>query len=172
MPKKDVERPWMVYKKKDGSTDRIFEPGWAGALGDDELDRLQKALAADPDLARVWGWRPSMKRRAAVAIERVAANGDPENIAYNRKLVRQFSKKVQEDNEGDFPKVKQSIPPAQPRPGRPRIQSWESELLRMAASGMGCKSIAKALQDQGVKISHATVASRLREFRGTQRRAS
>jgi hypothetical protein len=172
MAKKEVQRPWMVYKQKNGAQDRIMEPGWAGELGQDELARLQKALMNDPDLARVWGWRPSMKRRAAVAIERVASNRDPSNIAHNRKLVRERSRRPQEDNESDSPKVKQSGTPAQARPGRPRIESWESELLRMAASGMGVKAIAKALKEQGVQISHATVANRLREFRGPQRRAS
>jgi hypothetical protein len=36
----------------------------------------------------------------------------------------------------------------------------------MAASGMGVKAISKALRGQGVEISHATVASRLRELKG------
>jgi hypothetical protein len=36
----------------------------------------------------------------------------------------------------------------------------------MAASGMGVKSIAKALQAQGVKISGPTVAARLKELWG------
>jgi hypothetical protein len=166
---KDVERPWTVYKQKNGAQDRIMEPGWAGQLGRDELERLQQALATDPDLARVWGWRPSMRRRAAAAVERVAANGDPENIAHNRKLVREFSRKPKEDTEDDSPKVKESLPPAQPRPGRPRIESWESELLRMASAGMGCKAIARVLQSEGVAISHATVANRLRELKGQLR---
>jgi DNA-binding NarL/FixJ family response regulator len=172
MPKKDVERPWTLYKKADGSTDKLYQPGWAGSLGEDELERLQKVLAADPDLARVWGWRPSMKRRAVAAIERVAYDGSPDDIAHNRKLVRQFSKKAKEGDEAAPSKVKQPITQPPARPGRPRIESWESELLRMAASGMGVKAIAKALKSQGVQISHATVANRLREFRGPQRRAS
>jgi hypothetical protein len=36
----------------------------------------------------------------------------------------------------------------------------------MAASGIGVKSIAKALRGQGVEISHTTVAARLRELKG------
>jgi hypothetical protein len=37
---------------------------------------------------------------------------------------------------------------------------------------MGVKAIAKALKGLGVEISHSTVANRLREFRGSQRKAS
>jgi hypothetical protein len=132
----EIERPWMVYKKKDGRVDKLFQPGWAGQLGQDELERLQQALLADADLSRVWGWRPAMERRATVASERVAYNGAPDDIAHNRKLVREFSRKPKEDNEGDSPKVKQSITPPPGRPGRPRIETWESELLRIASSGM------------------------------------
>jgi DNA-binding NarL/FixJ family response regulator len=166
---KDVERPWTVYKQKNGAQDRIMEPGWAGQLGRDELERLQQALATDPDLARVWGWRPSMKRRATAAIERVAVYGSPDDIALNRKLVREFSRTAQQGNERDSLKVKQSTAPAPARPGRRRIETWESELLRMASAGMGCKAIAKSLQGQGVAISHATVANRLRELKGQLR---
>jgi hypothetical protein len=168
----EVQRPWMLYKKPNGSTDRIFEPGWAGELGQDELERLQQALFTDPDLARVWGFRPSLKRRAVAAVERVAAWGAPDDIALNRRLVREFNKQAEQGNESGDLKVKQLPAQAPARPGRPRIESWESELIRMAASGMGCKSIAKALQAQGVKISHATVANRLRELKGQLRRAS
>jgi hypothetical protein len=162
-------RPWDIYKCKDGSRDRIMEPGWAGTLGDDELERLQQALSADSDLARVWGWRPAMKRRAAVAIQRVAMDGSPDDVPLNRRLVREFSKKPQQGNEGGPAKVKQSTAPASARPGRRRIETWESELLRLAATGLGCKSIAKELQGQGVAISYATVANRLRELKGQLR---
>jgi hypothetical protein len=171
MPREEI-RPWSLYKKPNGDVDKLYEPGWAGVLGDDELERLQQALMHDPDLARVWGWRPSMRRRAAVAVARVAYHGSPDDIAHNRKLVREFSKKVKEDSKDDPPKVKQFDTPAPARPGRPRIESWESELIKMAASGMGVKTIAKALKAKGVKISHATVASRLRELEGPHRRAS
>jgi hypothetical protein len=162
-------RPWDIYRKSDGRIDKLYQPGWAGALDDEEVDRLQQALSTDPDLARVGGWRPAMKRRAAVAIERVAMYGSPDDIALNRKLVREFSKKAQQGNERDSLKVKQSTASASARLGRPRIETWESELLRMASTGLGCKAIAKSLQGQEVKISHATVANRLRELKGQLR---
>jgi hypothetical protein len=39
-------------------------------------------------------------------------------------------------------------------------------MLRLAGTGMGVKTIAKKLQAGGVQISHATVATRLKELRG------
>ena len=110
---REAQKPWMVYKKSDGSRDKLYEPGFAGTLDDGEVERLQEALAKDPDLAYWWGWRPKMKRRAATAVERVAAHGDPDNRSHNAKLVREFSKKAQQSNESDSAKVKQSIGPAQ-----------------------------------------------------------
>jgi hypothetical protein len=163
---REVARPWTVYKKSDGSRDQIYEPGWAGTLDDDEVERLQNALTNDADLARWWGWRPSMKRRSLAAIERAAAYGDPDNRAHNVMLVREFFRRPKEGSESDSAKVKQSVGQAPARPGRRRIETWESDLLRMASSGMGVKTIAKALRGQGVEISHATVANRLRELQG------
>jgi hypothetical protein len=167
LPKpKEQTRLWMVYKKSDGSRDKLFIPGWAGELTEEETLRLQEALLADGQLAYSWGWRPGMKRRAITAIERVAMFGDPDNRSANVRLVREFSKKAQEGSESSPAKVKQPVVLAQARPGRRRIETWESELLRMAASGMGVKAIAKALQGRGVEISHATVANRLMELKG------
>jgi hypothetical protein len=50
--------------------------------------------------------------------------------------------------------------------GRPRIESWESEMLKLASAGVGVKGIAKRLRDSGLKISHMPVARRLKELRG------
>jgi hypothetical protein len=160
-------KPWMAYRKPDGSRDKLYEPGWPGELTPEELERLQDALTKDPDLARWWAWRPTMRRRAAAAIERVACYGDPESRQHNVKLVREFSRRATEGNESDSAKVKKS---ANPVPhvsiGRKRVESWESDLLRMAASGMGVKAIARVLRGQGLEISHTTVATRLRELKG------
>jgi hypothetical protein len=166
----EIERPWMLYRKPDGSLDKIFQPGWAGELDSSELSRLQQALTTDPDLARVWGWRPSMKRRAAVAIERVAYLGAPDDIALNRRLVREFSRKPKEDHETPPSCVKKAPTPVQPRLGRRKIESWESEMLRLVASGLGVHKIAKALKSQyGVTISGPTVSVRIRELQGQLR---
>jgi hypothetical protein len=167
---KEIERPWTLYKKADGSQDKLFEPGWAGELDSAELERLQQTLATDPDLARVWGWRPSMKRRAAVAIERVAYSGAPDDIALNRRLVREAGRRPKEDDESPSPCVKKVSTPAHPRLGRHKVESWESEMLRLAASGLGVHKIAKALKAQyGVSISGPTVSARLRELQGQLR---
>lgn len=161
------DKPWHQYRRE--PQHRLLEPGWPGSVGDDELVYIQERLKSDDSLSYWWGFRPGMKRRSAAAIERVAMHGDPDNRSHNVKLVREFSRRAQEGNEGDSPKVKQSINPAPARPGRSRIESWESELLRMASLGMGLKSIAKALRGQGVQISHTTVATRLRELQGQLR---
>src|SRR5918996_5174749 len=90
LPKpKDESKPWDVYKNPDGSKNKLYQPGWPGELTPEETERLQQALATDPDLAFWWGWRPGMKRRAVAAIERVAMYGDPENRSHNVKLVRE-----------------------------------------------------------------------------------
>jgi hypothetical protein len=161
------EKPWLVYHKPDGSRDKLYEPGWAGESNSEELASLQEALEKDLDLAWWWGWRRGMKRRAVAAIERVAANGDPENRAANVKLVREFSRKAQASHESASPCVKKSDSPSPPRMGRRRVESWESEMLRLARTGLGVHKIAKELQAQyGVKISGPTVSARLRELKG------
>jgi hypothetical protein len=101
-----AEKPWMVYKHKDGSRDKLYEPGWAGELIPEEIERLQQALTRDPDLSYWWGWRPGMRRRAAVAIERVACYGDPESRSVNVALVREFSRRPKLGDECDSAKVK------------------------------------------------------------------
>jgi hypothetical protein len=163
---KEAERPWMLYRKPDGSREKLYEPGWAGVLNDDEVERLQNALAKDSDLAYWWGWRPSTRRRSVSAIMRVAMSGNPDNRGHNVGLVRAASRRPTAGDESPSPKVKKDTAPLNPRLGRPHIESWESELLRMASLGMGLKSIAKALRGQGVQISHTTVATRLRELKG------
>jgi hypothetical protein len=167
---REAEKPWMLYKKGEGSRYKLFEPGYAGTLDDKELERLQQALSTDPDLARVWGWRPAMKRRAAVAIERVAMYGSPDDIALNRKLVREFSKKAQQGNESSSPRVKNTGNSRPPRLGRKKVEGWESEMLRLASTGLGLHKIARELKERyGVSISGPTVSARLRELKGQLR---
>jgi hypothetical protein len=166
----EIQRPWMVYKKKDGSVDKLYQPGWAGELDQSELERLQQALMNDPDLARVWGWRPSMKRRAAVAVERVAYWGSPNDIALNRRLVREAGRRPKEDDETPSACVKKVRAPVTPRLGRHRVESWESEMLRLAASGLGLHKIARELKTRfGIAISGPTVSARLKELQGQLR---
>ena len=158
------EKPWEKYRGEPGWKDLI--PGYAGSLNDDQLAYIQDKLYSDPDLARWWGWRPGMKRRAVAAIERVAMYGDPDNRAHNVKLVREFSRRAPEGHESASPCVKKSDKPSPPRKGRKRVEGWESEMLRLAGTGLGVHKIARALKAQGVSISGPTVAARLRELKG------
>jgi hypothetical protein len=113
---RNPDKPWMTYRKPDGTRDKLYEPGWAGELTPEETERLQQALATDPDLAYWWGWRPGMKRRAVAAIERVAMYGDPENRAHNVRLVREAGRRPKAGNESSSAKVKQPVTPAPARP--------------------------------------------------------
>jgi hypothetical protein len=163
---RDTEKPWMVYKKSDRSRDKLFEPGWAGELTEEETERLQEALMSDDQLSYWWGWKPGMKRRAVAAIERVAYFGSPESRAHNVKLVREAGRRPREGNEGGSSRVTKAGAVSPPRLGRPRIESWESEMLRLSSQGCGVKRIAEKLRGDGVAISHMTVARRLKELRG------
>ena len=58
-------------------------------LTDEELTQIQNKLFEQSALAKLWGFRPSMKTRSELAIRRVAANGDSENRSLNRTLARQ-----------------------------------------------------------------------------------
>jgi hypothetical protein len=164
-----AERPWTVYKHKDGSRDKLYELGWAGELTPEEIDCLQDALTKDPGLAYWWGWRPGMKRRAVAAIERVAMNGAPDDRGHNVRLVREAGRRPKVDTESVLARVKKAVIPSPPRMGRRKVEGWESELLRLAGTGMGVHKIAKALQAQGVEISGPTVSVRLRELKGQLR---
>jgi DNA-binding NarL/FixJ family response regulator len=104
-----------------------------------------------------------------VVIQLVPQVADEGAHQFRLSRILRRSRKPQEDNEDDSLKVKQTGAPAPARPGRRRIKTWESELLRMAASGMGVKTIARVLKGQGAEISHATVANRLREIKGQLR---
>ena len=163
---KEQARPWMVYKKSDGSRDKLYEPGWAGTLDDDEVERLQQALTKDSDLAYWWSWKPGMKRRAVEAIKRVAMHGDPDNRSHNVRLVREAGRRANAGNESSDSCVTKLVAPSRPRLGRRRIETWESTMLRLAKEGLELRAIAERLQAEGVDISYRTVARRLEEIRG------
>jgi hypothetical protein len=162
------DNPWMVYRKPDGSRDKLYEPGWAGELDSLELSKLQEALSTDPDLAYWWGWRPGMKRRAVDSIKRVAMYGDPESRAHNVKLVREANRRAKADSEDAAVCVTKAVTPPPPRLGRKRIESWETTLLKLANEGKGLRKIAASLQGEGVEISYRTVGRRLQELRALQ----
>lgn len=161
----DKPKPWVLYKRKDGSRDKLYEPGYQGELTQEEIELLQDALHRDPDLAYWWGWRPGMKRRAVDSIKRVAYYGDPENRSHNVKLVREANRRAKAGSEDGTVCVTKPVTLPVPRLGRRRIESWESTLLRLANEGLGLRGIAEKLQAEGVEISYRTVARRLKEIR-------
>jgi hypothetical protein len=158
------DKPWHQYRREPNWKD--LEPGYAGTLDEGQLAYIQDRLKSDDSLSYWWGWRPGMKRRAVAAIERVAMYGDPNNRAHNVKLVREAGRRAKADNESDSAKVTKAGAVSRPRLGRPRIESWESEMLRLSSQGCGVKRIAEKLRGDGVAISHMTVARRLKELRG------
>jgi hypothetical protein len=164
MATKNVERPWEKHRGTPDWKDLI--PGYAGTLDDDQLAFVQEHLKSDDSLSYWWGFRPGQKRRAAAAVARVTMHGDPDNRAHNVKLVREAGRKPQEGSEGARLCVKKSVAPTPARMGRKKVEGWESEMVRLAGTGMGVQKIARALQAQGVEISGPTVSARLRELKG------
>ena len=70
---------------------RILVPGYAGQLAADEFAYVQDQLARDKRLARLWGFRPSARRRPEMAIRVLAQDGDPLSSRNNSKLARRPS---------------------------------------------------------------------------------
>lgn len=78
---------------------KLIQPGWAGALTDEELEYLQKVLTQRPQVAELWGFRPGAKTLPEQAVRRVAMWGEPNDPDLNGKLTRQRSKTVPRDGE-------------------------------------------------------------------------
>jgi hypothetical protein len=85
----DMDKPWLKYRDKTGDlSTKLLEPGWAGALDEDELSYILAQLHQDVSLRLWWGMRPSWKRIPEEVVRRVAMDGDPDNQAHNRNLAR------------------------------------------------------------------------------------
>ena len=89
--KPKADKPWDAYKRESG---RLLEPGYCGMLTDDELEYIQSKLMENADLARWWGFKPSMKSRSEAAIIAVAEYGSPEERRVNVELARKRSARV------------------------------------------------------------------------------
>jgi hypothetical protein len=100
-------------------------------------------------------------------IRQVAMSGDPENRTHNVMLIREAGRRAKADHEGESARVTKDSGLDSSRLGRPRIASWESEMLKLASSGWGVKRIAQKLRDGGMEISHMTVARRLKKLWGS-----
>ena len=89
MPKSD--KPWLIYKLESG---RLLEPGYPGMLDPGELAYIQGKLMEDADLARWWGFKPSMKSRSEAAIVAVAEFGSCDERRVNVALARKRASRV------------------------------------------------------------------------------
>ncbi len=78
---------------------KLIQPGWAGALTDEELEYLQKLLSQRPQVAELWGFPLGAKTFSEQAVRRVAMWGEPDDPDLNGKLTRQRSKIVPRDGE-------------------------------------------------------------------------
>ena len=91
-PKPKPERPPMqqpsLLPEIQGDR-RLLIPGFAGELSDDEFDFTRDQLLRDRHLARLWGFKPSAKRRPEQTIRALAEHGDPSRPRDNAKLARQ-----------------------------------------------------------------------------------
>jgi hypothetical protein len=157
-------KPWRLYKKPDGTRDKLYEPGYIGTPTDEEIEQLQEALYKDDALSYWWGFRPRMKRRPEAALRRVMMHGDPDNRSHNVSLVRQSSRAGKEDAGSlDSCVTKPVTPPSAPL-GRKRKETWESTIVKLAREGQSLREIAAHLQGQGVDISYRSVSRRLAEL--------
>ena len=68
---------------------RLLVPGWAGELNPTELEFVLDQLNRDKQLARLWGFRSSARRRSELAVRELALVGHPEHPSANMKLARQ-----------------------------------------------------------------------------------
>ena len=70
-----------------GSPIEALEPGNMGEIDDEQADWIRRHLKRSLTLAKWWGFSKK-PRRAKLAIMRVAADGDPDNVAINQQLVK------------------------------------------------------------------------------------
>ncbi len=67
---------------------RLLEPAWAGNPDSDEYESVRQNLISDANLAFIWGFKRTRRRRPEEAIRRVAIYGNPDSRTDNLKLVR------------------------------------------------------------------------------------
>jgi len=81
---------------------RLLEPGFAGELGPDEVEYIRDQLVRDKRLARLWGFKPSSKRRPEQAIRALALQRDPSSGRINAELVRRPNNALASHRGADF----------------------------------------------------------------------
>jgi hypothetical protein len=93
-PRPQKDRPWDAYRSESAEhgqnrrRHKPLQPGWAGHLDDDELRYIMEHLKADEKLQLWWGIPPRWKRIREETVKRVAMDGDPDDMAHNRRLAR------------------------------------------------------------------------------------
>jgi len=70
-----------------GSLLENLEPGFAGDIDDEVANWIRRHLKRSLTLSKWWGFSKK-PRRATLAIKRVAMDGDPDDCAVNRQLVK------------------------------------------------------------------------------------
>jgi len=75
--------------------EKLLVPGWGGAVSDDDVEYITRALRRRPGLARKWGFRPTQVINPE-PVRRVAMDGDPDDVAKNRHLARPWFAKRRE----------------------------------------------------------------------------
>jgi hypothetical protein len=76
-----------------------------------------------------------MRLAEETTIRQVAMSGDPENRTHNVMLIREAGRRAKADHEGESARVTKDSGLGSSRLGRPRISSWESEMLNWLALG-------------------------------------
>ncbi len=72
---------------------RLLVPGWAGELNPTELEFVLDQLNRDRQLARLWGFRSSARRRSEPAVRELALAGHPAHGSANVDIARQTAEK-------------------------------------------------------------------------------
>src|ERR671914_804685 len=93
-PRPQKGRPWDAYRSEGAEPEqnrlrhKLLQPGWGGHLDSDELSYIVEYLEKDTDLRKWWGMRPSWRRIPGEVVRRIAAEGDEDDQAHNRRLAR------------------------------------------------------------------------------------
>ena len=82
---------------------RLLVPGWAGELNPTELEFVLDRLNRDRQLARLWGFRSSARRRSELAVRELALAGHPEQRSANADIARQTAAEM--EGFGDDPRL-------------------------------------------------------------------
>ncbi len=82
---------------------RLLVPGWAGELNPTELEFVLDQLNRDRQLARLWGFRSSARRRSEPAVRELALAGHPELRSANVNIARQTA--AEREGFGNHPRL-------------------------------------------------------------------